>query len=306
MSILRLNKPRTWHLVSACTACVWLFPIAGRAQWIHYPTSGVPKNRDGKPNLTAPAPRTVDGRPDLSGVWFSAAVVPDPSCPPTDSGCISQGLAPIRMFHIGLTSFSDHFPTNDELLRLLPYQPWAADLVRKRLAWQQTMAGSTDHGAIIDPHARCLPPNFPRAWELPQYKRIVQSSSLVVILHEFQATYRLIFTDGRPLPVDPTPSWNGYSVGHWEGDTLVIETTGFRDDLWLDTSGSPLTDAARVTERIRRVNFGQLQIEVTVNDPKAYTRPWTVQMNQAFALDTDLLDDICLENEHDAAKYSGK
>ena len=150
----------------------------------------------------------------------------------------------------------------------LPYQPWAAELVKKRTANQ----------AIDDPHAHCLPPIFPRAYVLPQYFKLVQTPGLTVLLHEFNATYRQIFTDGRPLPKAMNPTWNGYSTGHWEGDTLVVETAGFRDDLWLDMSGSPMTDAARVTERFKRPNFGTLEIEVTVNDPKAYTRPWTVTL----------------------------
>ena len=120
------------------------------------------------------------------------------------------------------------------------------------------------------------------------------------------ASYREIVTDGRPLPVDPTPSWNGYSSGRWQGDTLVVETVGFRDDLWLDLAGSPLTNAARVTERIRRPNFGRLEIEVTVNDPKAYTKPWTVRLDQAIVVDTELLDSICLENEQSTRRMVGQ
>jgi len=158
----------------------------------------------------------------------------------------------------------------------------------------------------VDPHARCQPPNFPRAWALPQYKKIVQTAGLVLMLHEFDASYRQIFTDGRPLPNDPQPSWNGYSTGKWEGDTLVVETAGFRDDLWLDMTGSPLTEAARVTERLRRPNFGTLKVEVTVNDPKAYTKPWTVEMDQSLALNTELIDDVCLEDEKDVAHYTAK
>jgi hypothetical protein len=294
------------RLALVASVLVQLFPGALGAQWLRYPTSGVPKGRDGRPNLKAPAPRAPDGHPDLSGVWFSADALSDPSCPPNDRTCIRQEPIAVRAFHIGLKAFPDHIGTIDDQIALLPYQPWAADLMRKRLTWAGTQAGDTEGGTLIDPHARCLPPNFPRAWDLPQYKRIVQSRGLVVILHEFQATYRQIWTDGRPLPVDPQPSWNGYSSGRWEGNTLVVEITGFRDDLWLDASGSPLTNAAHVTERIRRVNFGRLNVEVTINDPKAYTRPWTVQMNQQIVLDSDLLDDICLENERDAAKYIGK
>ncbi|HXP85521.1 MAG TPA: hypothetical protein VN841_12415 [Bryobacteraceae bacterium] len=120
-----------------------------------------------------------------------------------------------------------------------------------------------------------------------------------MILNEQNASYRQIFTDERPLPVDPNPSWNGYSSGQWDGDILVVQTTGFRDGLWLDTGGSPLTDAARVTERFRRVNYGTLEIELTIDDPKAYTKPWTIKVTQIIAPDTELLDYICLENEKD-------
>jgi hypothetical protein len=120
---------------------------------------------------------------------------------------------------------------------------------------------------------------------------------LLVMLDELNASYRQVFTDGRPLPVDPTPSWNGYSSGRWEGDTLVIDSIGFRDDLWLDLGGSMLTEAAKVRERIRRPDFGHLEIEVTVDDSKAYTKPWTVKLRQAIVLDTELVDEICLENE---------
>ncbi|MCU1335737.1 MAG: hypothetical protein JWO19_1318 [Bryobacterales bacterium] len=178
----------------------------------------------------------------------------------------------------------------------LPYQPWAAALVKQRTA---------DRGKD-DPHSKCLPPNFPRAYTLPHIQKFIQTSGLVIILDEFNASYRQVFTDGRPLPVDPQPSWNGYSSGKWERDTLVVETTGFRDDLWLDLTGNPMTSAAKVTERFRRPNYGSLEIEVTVDDPKAYTRPWTVKLTQGIVLDTELLDEICLENEKSVEHMSGK
>jgi hypothetical protein len=127
-----------------------------------------------------------------------------------------------------------------------------------------------------------------------------------VILHEFNASYRQVFLDGRALPADPNPSWQGYSTGRWEGDTLVVESNGFRDDLWLDLNGSPLTEAARVTERFRRPSYGTLQIEVTVNDPKAYTKPWTVTLTQRIVLDTDLIEEICLENERDTRLFEAQ
>jgi len=275
---------------------------AALAQWIDYPTPGVPRNADGTPKLSAPAPR-ANGRVDLTGIWTAAEVLDEPcvgreigpagnagSAPaaPTapiavgpatnDQTCIRQQSLPADQVNIGRT-----------LKDGLPYQPWAADLVKARLAKQ----------AIDDPHAHCLPPNYPRAYVLPQFFKIVQTSGLTVLLHEFNASYRQIFTDGRPLPKQMNPTWNGYSTGHWEGDTLVVETAGFRDDLWLDFSGSPLTEAARVTERFKRPSFGTLEIEVTVNDSKAYTRPWTVTLEQKLVVDTDLLDEICLENEQD-------
>jgi hypothetical protein len=139
------------------------------------------------------------------------------------------------------------------------------------------------NGGREDPHTYCMPPNFPRAWTLPQHTRVVQTPGMMVLLHEFNGAYREIYLDGRPLPVNPNPTWNGYSTGHWEGDTLVIETNGIRDDMWLDLQGSPITESARVTERIKRPSFGIMQVEIAVNDPKAYTAPWSVTIEMARA-----------------------
>jgi hypothetical protein len=132
---------------------------------------------------------------------------------------------------------------------------------------------------------------------------LVVAPGVLVMLHEFNATYRQVFLDGRPLPEDPHPTFIGYSTARWDGDTLVIESNGFRDDLWLDLRGSPLTDAARVTERVRRVNYGTLEVDLTVNDPKAYTRPWTTTLKQSLVLDTDLIEEFCLENEQDTRLF---
>jgi hypothetical protein len=178
----------------------------------------------------------------------------------------------------------------------LPYQPWAAELVK------ETRAANRPN----DPMSRCLPPGIVRLEVFPLFRKMIQVPGLLVILNEQNASYRQIFTDGRPLPVDPNPSWNGYSSGKWEGDTLVVQTTGFRDALWLDTGGSPLTDAARVTERFRRANYGTLEIALTIDDPKAYTKPWTIKVTQIIAPDTELLDYICLENEKDVAHLGGR
>jgi hypothetical protein len=242
------------------------------AQWLSYPTAGVPRTADGKPNLSAPAPRTADGKPDFSGTWEMEHNRP---CAP--GGC-NDTQAPHEFFDIAWS-----------LKGSLPLQPWAADLAKARTASLR----------LDDPISNCQPVGIMELQTTPLLRKIIQAPGLFLILSEYNASYRQIFTDGRPLPIDPQPAWNGYSTGKWDGDTFVVETTGFRDGIWLDTSGNPLTDAAKVSERFRRVNYGRLEVEVTVNDPKAYTKPWTVKLNQILALDTDLLDYICLENEKD-------
>jgi hypothetical protein len=260
--------------------CVISPPLV--AQWLNYPTPGIPRLADGKPNLAAPAPRTPDGKPDLGGIWG----LPCPIGNAVQGGftgqpnvyCATEIAIPPEFGNIG-----------QSIKNGLPYQPWAAELVKK------TRAANRPN----DPMTRCLPPGIVRLEVFPLFRKMIQVPGLLVILNEQNASYRQIFTDGRPLPVDPNPSWNGYSSGKWEGDTLVVQTTGFRDALWLDTGGSPLTDAARITERFRRVNYGTLEIELTIDDPKAYTKPWTIKVTQILAPDTELLDYICLENEKD-------
>jgi hypothetical protein len=157
-----------------------------------------------------------------------------------------------------------------------------------------------------DPVAFCRPPGALRILTFPPPRKFIQLPGMVVILSERDVTYRQLFADGRPLPMDPNPSWNGYSTGKWEGDTFVVETNGLRDEIWLDRKGSPMTDAARVTERFRRVNYGHVEIDVTINDPKAYTRPFTVKLNQVILVDTELLDYFCLDNEKDAKHLVGR
>jgi hypothetical protein len=157
-----------------------------------------------------------------------------------------------------------------------------------------------------DPIGLCRPGGLFRFHTFPPPRKVVQLPNLVLILSERDVTYRQIFVDGRALPADPDPTWNGYSAGRWDGDALVVESTGFRDDTWIDRNGSPLTSAAHVTERFRRPDFGHLQIDVTVNDPKAYTRPWTVTLAQDLAVDTELLDYHCTDNEKSAGRLVGQ
>ncbi len=260
--------------------CAMSAPLS--AQWLNYPAPGIPRLPDGKPNLAAPAPKTADGKPDLSGIWglscpVGNAPVGDFAGQPTVY-CATEIAVPRMFGNIGEA-------TKDGV----PYQPWAAELVKT------TRANNRPN----DPLSHCLPTGIVRLHTFPLFRKVIQFPGLLVILNELNATYRQIFTDGRPLPVDPNPSWNGYSTGKWEGDTLVVQTTGFRDGLWLDTADSPLTDAARITERFRRVNYGTLEIELTIDDPKAYTKPWTIHVTHILAPDTELLDYICAENEKD-------
>jgi hypothetical protein len=275
------------HRILAAVSCVlWVATGPVAAQWLRYPTPGVPKTRDGKPNLSAPPPKAADGKPDLSGIWITSADVPcQPGVRTRFAECgVSLPISP-QAFDIGTGVAGG-----------LPFQPWAAELARKR----------TEDLSKDDPHAHCLPTNVPRGYGLPHLHKIVQVPGLLVTLNEFNAEYRQIFTDGRPLPVDPQPAWNGYSVGTWEGTTLVVTTIGLRDDSWLDTHGTPMTNAATITERLRRPTFGTLEVDVTIDDPRAYTRPWTVRMNQSLKLDVELIDEICLENNKSIQHMVGK
>jgi len=241
------------------------------AQWFTYPTAGAPRMKDGKIDMSAPAPRLADGTPDLSGVWM-ADVPPRPGNSPSGSR---------EMNNIGVS-----------LPGGLPYQPWLAAIVKERTA----------NNAKDDPHVRCFPDFFVRAYGLPHFLKFVQTPALLVVINEMNAYYRQVFIDGRPLPTDPNPSWQGYSSATWDGDALVIDSAGFRDDLWLDWNGSVVTSAGKIRERIRRPNFGHLEIEVTVDDPKAYTKPWTVTLHEQLGGDAELVDEICLENEKDAGR----
>jgi hypothetical protein len=257
------------------------------AQWLKYPTAGVPRTRDGKLNLTAPAPRTREGKPDFSGLWLTADGLPCTQQTLGQEFLVCGAELPISRYGINMGA---GLPSG------LPYQPWASQQVKYE----------TEQNSKDDPHARCLPDTFVRLYGLPHIQKFVQLPRLLVMLDELNASYRQVFTDGRPLPTSPQPSWQGYSSGKWVGDTLVVDSIGFRDGLWLDIVGSPMTDAAKVRERIRRPDYGHLEIEVTVDDSKAYTKPWTVTLKQALVVDTELVDEICLENEKSVQRMLGK
>jgi len=229
-------------------------PVFG--QWLKYPTAGIPRTEDGKPDLSAPTPRHANGRPVLSGLWR-----PAPGGPGV--GDIARNLK-----------------------EPVPFQPWAEALYKERRA----------NNSRDDPTARCVVGGVPRSDLVGYPYRILEVPGTVVILYEAVHGYRQIFTDGRELPKDPNPAWFGYSVGRWEGDAFVVETAGFNDNVWLDNGGKPATEQLRVTERFIRKNFGSMDIEITIDDPRAYTKPWTVTQPLAFAADTELLEYICNEN----------
>jgi hypothetical protein len=253
-------------------------PAVSSAQWLKHPTPGVPRLPDGKPNLKAAAPRTADRRPDLSGIWFLHF-----------EGCGRFGCADYQ-------AGPEFFDFGAKLPGGLPYLPWAAALVKERQA----------DNAKDDPIGLCRAGGLFRFHTYPPPRKVVQLPGLVLILSERDVTYRQIFLDGRALPADPEPTWNGYSVGRWQGDILVVQTNGLREGTWIDRNGSPLTGAATVTERFRRPDFGHLQIEITVDDPKAYARPWTVTLTQDLAVDTELLDYHCTDNEKSVERLVGR
>jgi hypothetical protein len=280
-------RPPTRVIVASIIFCT---PLA--AQWFKYPAAGVPRLANGKVNMSAPAPRLADGKPDLSGIWTTAepnarrtsalsspkqqAAASRETPSPEDEQPPADATASRQMANIGI-----------DLPGGLPYQPWLVPIVKER----------TDNLAKDDPHIKCLPDNFLRAYGLPHLLKFVHTPNLLVVLNEMNAGYRQVFTDGRPLPQDPTPAWQGYSSAKWSGDTLVIDTIGIRDDTWIDWIGSVVTQAAKVREQIRRPDFGHLEIQVTVDDPKAYTKPWTITLKERIVVNAELIDEICLENE---------
>jgi hypothetical protein len=235
----------------------------------------VPRTADGSVDLDGPVPRTADGRPDLSGLWrvprplggqAEAETPPPPEGPP-------------------IAGFRD---AGQNIEGGLPFTPWARELRAAREA----------DGSKENPEAHCLPMGNLQFHTQGAPRRFVQTPGLIVILYEASMGYRQIFTDGRPSPDnDPQPWYYGYSTGRWEDDTLIVTTTNFRDGEWLDILGSPLTDEATLTERFRRASFGRMEIDITVDDPKAYTEPWTVRVNQEIMVDEELIEFVCLENQ---------
>jgi hypothetical protein len=221
-------------------------------------------------------PRLPDGKPNLAA--------PAPRAPdgkPDLSG-VWRGAGPLYRFNIA----QDLGPKD--------VQPWAEALFLQRVR----------DARKDSPLAKCFPVSVP-FHNFFNLMRVVQTPTLTILLYESpNSPYRTVYTDGRDLPKDPNPAWLGYSIGRWEGDTLVITTAGFNDRGWLDSSGHPQTESLRITERLRRVDFGHMDWEITIDDPKVFTRPFSVKAQRVLAPDTDLLEDVC-ENERDQRQMSG-
>ena len=266
-------------VVAAAAALVLAAPCVD-AQWESTLHPSVPRTRAGEANLTAPAPKARQRKPDLSGVWMPDAV----PFPAEFGPAIEVGLQVSPYFMNVFTGV----PAEE-----VPIQPWAQALLDQRL-----QSGGKD-----DPVANCKPTGLPVLNAVPLPLKIVQTPTLVIVLYEENAVFRQIFLDGRKPVEDPIPQALGYSTGRWEGNELVVETSGFSDRHWLDGMGHPLTEQLRLTERFRRPDAGHLEISTTVNDPGAYTRPFTYTVKLTLQPDGDLLEYFCTDNEKDAQHY---
>ena len=231
-----------------------------------YRDPNAPRLPDGKVDVKAPAPRTPSGAVDFSGIWQ------------TDTK---------YNFNLG----ADLKP--GEIVML----PWAQTLVDERRG----------NNGKDDPEGFCLPPGFPRVNGVPFPQKIVQLPGAIIILYETRTTFRQIFLDdNHTLPNDPQPTWMGYSKGRWDGDVLIVETRGFNDKTWLDDNGHPHSEQMKVTERFRRPSFGQLIVDITIDDARTYAKPWTVTQAFQLAADNELIEYICNENNLDVPHLVGK
>jgi len=261
------------------------------AQWVNYPSPGTPRTRDGKPNLTAPAPRASNGKPDLTGLWHvqptpveeMKRLFGDDLIKAADATSV-PGMELDTISKYAINILGDFKPGEE------PMRPEAAKLFGQRAS-----------GATRDPGVDCLPLGIPISSLVSEVHKVVQTPGLIVILLEVDNAHRQIYTDGRKLPPDPQPSWLGYSVGRWEKDTLVVDTVGFNDKAWLDVLGHPRSEAMHLVERYHRRDFGHLDVEMTFDDPKMYTKPFTIKVTHQLIPDSDILEYFCAENEKDRA-----
>ena len=265
--------------------CIF-FAATGDSQWLKFPPPGTPLTRAGKPDLAARVPRAADGKPDLSGVWHVQPTsmaemkriygdrVGDTNVPGMEADTISKYAINILL---------DFKPEES------PMRPEAAEILRK-------------HVPGANPADRCLPIGIPASGLVSEFNKVVQSPKTIVILYESDGTHRQIYTDGRAFPREfEQPAWLGYSIGRWDRDTLVVESAGFNDKTWLDLMGHPHSEKLRVTERYRRRDFGHMDVEVRIDDPPLYTRPFNIKFTEELQADSDIFETFCNENERDRA-----
>jgi len=256
-------------------------PAFVHAQWLNYPTPGIPRTADGRPNLSAPAPRAADGRPDLSGLWQTQSAPPEVLKRLIPDATNGAGEEPLSQYFINI--FFDFKPGEE------PLRTAAAEAFRQR----------SRNFTNASPISHCLPEGMPMVEMAPAPYKLVQTPGVTFLLYERDTTFRQVYTDGRSLPDDPQPAWLGYSVGKWDGDALVVDTIGFNDRGWLDARGHTHSEALRLRERFHRLDFGHMEVQLTIDDPQTYTRPFTVKLEQRLLPDTDLLESYCIENEKD-------
>jgi hypothetical protein len=271
-----------------------LFSTGASAQWLNFPAPGTPRTPDGKPNLAAPAPLASDGKPDLSGVWMHELT----------SVAEMRRLFGARIDDAvkvdvpGMEIGTQHKYAFDILVDFKPgespLRPEAAELLKR--------AANRSPADVCMGH-----PGIPLADLLSEPMKIVQSPRLTVVLYEVDNLRRQIYTDGRVLPKEfDLPAFAGYSAGRWEGDVLVVETAGFNNKTPLDAMGHPHSDALRITERFRRRDFGHLDYEMTFDDPRMYTKPFTIKVPHDLLADSDIFESYCDENEKDRAHLTKK
>ena len=272
------SEVRDWGRAVTTAIALALSATLG-AQWPSFVRQETPRTSDGKPNLDAPPPRLPNGKVDFSGTWESRL-------PPSGrlGGPMVPNGAPTDPPLASFANIGQNFKEG------LPFTPWAAELRKQRMATNSRE----------NPDANCLPIGFMQLHTHSQPRKVVQNVNDLVIMYESNYGLRNIFTDGRSLPSgDPQPWWYGYSVGKYDGDTLVVDTIGLRDEGWLDVNGAPFTTGAKITERFRRPTYGRMEIDITIDDAKAYTKPWTVRVNWRLGADEQLIEFVCNENNID-------
>ena len=266
--------------------------LLSHAQWLSYHDPAIPRTKDGKPNFSAPAPRASNGNPDFSGVWQAEGT------PPDEMKRLFGDLSKFAVPGDDPSTFNKYF-----MSVVADFKPGEAPL---RAEFAPIMRQRADNFGSDHPTRHCQPMGVPANILIPSPFKIVQTPTVIVLLFEGFERQQQIYIDGRKHPTDPEPLWLGYATGQWKGDALVVDVDGFNDKSWLDAFGYPHSEALHVIERLRRRDFGHIDVEITIDDPKVYTRPFTFKFAELLVPDTDVLEYICAENEKDGAHLASQ